>query len=103
VKTQSALITPASIATAGWVRPTLTVTDGSQQNYVSAKTLGALFYQGLDGGDAAGTAGVPVIMPYLTDGAPTSIDYTCSAGSDTFVGFLFIRWMQLADLTNFLT
>lgn len=96
-------IAAASIATAGWVRPVLTATDASAQNYISANTLGALFFKGIDGANAAGQAGLSIIMPHLSDGVATSISYTCSTGSDTFVGFLFIRWMQLPNLTNFLT
>jgi hypothetical protein len=97
------LLVGVSIASTGWVVPAFTVTAGSQQNYVSARTLGAFFYQGDDGSDLEDDGAAPIIMPKLTDGTCTSIDYTCSAGSDTFVGILYIRWFQLPDLTNFLT
>lgn len=95
-------IVGASIATAGWVRPLLTATDGTNQNYISANTFGELFFKGLAGGDAAGTSGVPIIRSHIGDGTAKSISYTCSAGSDTFVGFLYFRMRQLPDLTNFL-
>ena len=82
-----------SIATAGYfcVRNMITCSDGSQQNFVSANYIGALFHKGLDGSDAAGAAGVVNIEPYIGDGTCESICYTCSAGSNTFVGRLVFK------------
>lgn len=100
-----------SIATAGWVRPALTFTKGNAQYYVSAATYGEYFFdldntggtaKGLAGGNAAGTAGQPWLESHIGDGTAKSLTYTCTAGSDTFIGFLRFRWRQLPDLTRFL-
>jgi hypothetical protein len=100
-----------SIATAGWVRPAMTFTKGSSQYYVSACTWGEYFFdldntgatsKGLAGADGAGTAGQPFLESHIGDGTAKSLTYTCTAGSDTFVGFLMFRWRQLPDLTGFL-
>lgn len=82
-----------SIATEGFFRVSdmYTCTDGSQQNYVSANYIGALFKGGLDGGDAAGTAGIFGLKSYRGDGTCKSICYTCSADSDAFIGRLIFR------------
>lgn len=86
-----------SIATAGrfCVANMITATDGSNQNYISANYIGALFYNGLDGGNAAGTAGVPIMGPHVGDGVAKTISYTCSAGSDTFKGRLVFKVYHL--------
>lgn len=98
-----------SIATAGWVRPRLTFTTGSSQYYVSAYTYGELFscaatggYKGLAGADGAGTAGQPWLESHIGDGTAKSISYTCSSGSDSFIGFLAFRWRVWPDLTGYL-
>lgn len=97
------LLVGISLTSTGWVQPAITVTDGSQCSYNSARTWGALFWQGQDGSDLEDETPAWNLRYYLTNGTLKSIDYTCSAGSDTFVGFLFIRWFQLPDLTNYLT
>jgi hypothetical protein len=98
-----------SVATAGWVRPRLTFTAGSSQYYVSATTFGELFaisstggYKGLAGADGAGTAGQPWMESHIGDGTAESISYTCSSGTDAFVGFLAFRWRVWSDLTGYL-
>jgi hypothetical protein len=51
----------------GIIRPFATYTDGTNQNYVSASTIGAFLFDGLAGGDVAGTAGVITRTPHLSD------------------------------------
>ncbi len=87
---QDGFIVDYSIATAGTYRVAdmYTVTDGSSQNYLSARYIGDLFFAGLNGADAAGQAGVLALKSHRGDGTAATISYTCSAGSDTFVGRL---------------
>jgi hypothetical protein len=70
-------------------------TDATAQNYISTNTIGDLFFKGLDGSNAAGAAGIYIAVPYKGDGTCKSICYTCSTGSDTFVGRLVFRARQL--------
>jgi hypothetical protein len=91
------------IATAGWVFPYMTATDATGTNYVSANTYGALFSAGVDGGNAAGTPGLTIMKNFLGNGLAESISYTCTSGSDTFVGFLRFAIIQYPDLTDYLT
>jgi len=79
-----------SIATVGTFRVAdmYTATDGSSQNYISARYIGALFSGGLNGADAAGQAGILALKSHRGDGTAKTISYTCSAGSDAFVGRL---------------
>lgn len=48
-------IKAASIGTAGYVQPAMTATAGTNTNYISASTFGALFSTGKAGADTAGT------------------------------------------------
>lgn len=79
-----------SIATAGTYRVAdmYTCTDGSSQNYISANYIGAFFFGGLAGGNAADTSGIMALKSHRGDGTAKTISYTCSAGSDSFVGRL---------------
>lgn len=47
-----------SVAAAGEIKGAITYTDGTNQNYVSARTIGVFLSDGLDGSDAAAEAGV---------------------------------------------
>lgn len=94
-----------SIATAGYVFPSLAVTQGaSNAPYVTTDTYGAYFNNGFAGSAGTGVTnvGVPVLRNHFGDGSQKSISYTCSSGSDTFVGFLLFRWRQWPNLANFL-
>lgn len=74
-----------------------TAVDGSSQNYLTTY-IGALFWNGKVGANAADQSGIYATKTYRGDGTCKTICYTCSAGSDTFVGALvFIpRMLPLA-------
>lgn len=95
-----------SIATAGWVRPAVVWAQGGS-NYPTATTQGfGAYFTATSLQPTAGTGVANVwaltIHNHFGDGTQKSISYTCSSGSDTFVGFLMFRWRQWPDLTNFL-
>jgi hypothetical protein len=95
-----------SIATAGWVRPTIAITQGaSNAPYVSTCTYGAYFLGGFKGSSGTGVTnfGSEVMKNHIGDGTQKTMSYTCSSGSDTFVGFLYFQTRRLPDLTDFLT
>lgn len=73
-----------SLATAGIVRPGVTVTAGGTETYYSAATRGALLASFNAGADVAGDTGHYVEFPDTTSGGDV-ITYTCSAGTDTAV------------------
>lgn len=89
-----------SIATAGWIKPAVTITQGTNANYLSAYTFGVLFLAAAcRGANVSGQNAVPVFVNHIGDGIAKSLCYTCSAGSDTFAGILAFRWRQLPDPT----
>lgn len=95
-----------SLATAGWVRPGIVYAQAGS-NYPTATTqqFGAYFTAtSLQPTAGTGVANVWALQVhnYVGGGVQKSLSYTCSSGSDTFVGFLMFRWRQLPDLTNFL-
>ena len=65
----------------------VTTIDGASQNYLTTY-IGALFWNGKVGGNAADTAGIFATKSYRGDGICKTICYTCSAVCDTFVGAL---------------
>lgn len=64
-----------------------TAIDGASQNYLTTY-IGALFWNGKVGGNAADTSGIYATKSYQGDGTCKTICFTCSADSDTFVGAL---------------
>lgn len=73
-----------SLATAGVVRPGVTVTTGLNESYFSAATRGALLADFVAGTDVATDVGTYAEKPDTTSGGE-AITYTCSAGTDTAV------------------
>ena len=82
-----------SIATGGvyCVWNMVTVTDATNATYYSVNNIGDLFWTGAEGANTSGDTGVLHPKVHRGDGTATSISYTCSAGSDTFVGRLCFR------------
>lgn len=64
-----------------------TSVDGSSQNYLTTY-MGVLFWNGKVGANAADQSGIYATKSYRGDGTCKTLCYTCSAGSDTFVGAL---------------
>lgn len=87
-----------SIATAGVVAGAATVTDGTAQNYVSAKTYGAFLVDSEVGGNAAGTAGVIMKKNYTVDsGTARSVSYTAGSSDNAdFAGSIYINYIVFA-------
>jgi hypothetical protein len=92
----------ASIATAGWVRPAFTVSQGTNAAYLSANTLGYAFKKGQDGANTAEHNAIPVFQNFIGDGTYKTMTYTCATTSASFVGFFWFRTRRLPDLTTFL-
>jgi hypothetical protein len=88
-------ITLLSVATAGRIKPTCTITQGTNAHYISATTFGVLFLAAAClGANTAGQGAVPVFTPFIGDGVAKTISYTPSS-SDTFVGRLCFKLHQL--------
>ena len=98
----SGFLAGVSLATAGWVRPTWTVTQSTYQAYISASTIGALFQKGQDGAATSYYGAVPIYQNYLGGGTQKTLTYTTSSGDTTSVSYLWFRTRRLPDLTNFL-
>ena len=89
------LITGLSTATAGLIKPTVTISQGTNAHYISAATFGILFLAAATkGANTSGQGAVPVFTPYISDGIAMNISYTPTAGT-TFVGRLVFRLRQL--------
>ena len=82
-----------SIATGGVynVMNMVTITDASNAIYYSANTIGDLFFAGYEWANTSGNNGCIMLKAFRGDGLAESISYTCSAGSDVFVGRLCFR------------
>jgi len=81
-----------SVAAAGIIRPTMTITQGTNAQYISATTFGVLILPAaLKGSNVAGHNAVPRLLPFLSDGVAQTVSYTVSSGADTFSGFLCYR------------
>jgi len=84
-----------SAATAGLISPALTVSQGTNANYISATTFGILFFPAAGlGANVSAQNAVPVFTPYVCNGVAKTISYTPS-NSDTFYGRLIFRLYQL--------
>ena len=96
----------ASIATAGWVRPSWTVTQGTNAHYISASTIGYSFKKGSDGANTTEQNAVPIYQNFVGDGTYKTMTYTINRSGTTptsFVGFFWFRTRKLPDLSTFLT
>lgn len=83
--------TPAGVKTGGF-----TYTDGTNQNYVSATTMGVLLYDGLLGGDVAGTAGTVVRTPHIAGSLTArSVVYQLGSTHTELVADIYIVYAQL--------
>lgn len=77
-----------SVATAGFIKDTAVITNGSNIDYTAASTYGALLVTAITGSDAVATCGGKSYIGHVVTGANAkSITYTGSAGSDTAAGY----------------
>lgn len=84
----------ASLATVGLVKGAATVTTGTNENYISASTYGALLADFTAGTDVATDVGTYVRKEDITAGGDP-VSYTCSAGSDTAVFDIIIDYTEV--------
>jgi hypothetical protein len=81
-----------SVASTGIVRPALTITQGTNAQYVSATTYGILIFPtALKGANTSGHNAVARLLPFLSNGIAQTVSYTVLTGADTFVGYLCFR------------
>lgn len=89
------LIAAAPLDNAVFIRP-WTITDGATEDYVSAPYLGALIGLGSAGTNTANDFGQPGGYGHIVTGSNAkSITYTCSAGSDTAAGYIYMPIKRL--------
>lgn len=82
----------ASIASTGIVKPTVTLTQGTNAHYISATTYGVFFLAAAcKGANTAEQNAVPIFTPYFSDGVAMNISYTVVTASVAFVGRLIFR------------
>jgi len=81
-----------SVGTAKKVFGEVTVTSGSNEDYFSACTYGALLADFTAGSDTATDVGTYARKYHRCDGTAKSVTYTGSAGSDTAAGMI---WLDL--------
>jgi hypothetical protein len=91
------LIAAASIATAGYVELGGAVNNGGTSDYFDSVVYGALLASFINGSDGAATSGGVVRNKVLIGATETdaNITVTCSAGSDTFIGFIVLTLTKL--------
>ncbi len=78
-----------SVATAGFIKDTAVITNGSNIDYTAASTYGALLVTAITGSDAVATCGGKSYIGHVVTGTNAkSITYTGSAGSDTAAGYI---------------
>lgn len=83
-----------SLASTGWVFPTVTLTTGLNGQYISATTFGALSHKIDLGTDDDGDSGFVIPQPTLITGAdPVSI--TSSGDLNSCSGYLFLEYTAL--------
>lgn len=89
------LLSLASVANTGWVAPAA-ATTGSNEQYLSAVTYGALMGSFLAGSDVATDTGTFLKFGHIVTGSNAkSLTYTGSAGSDTAAGLIFCPFRHL--------
>lgn len=90
------LRTLVSVATAGFPTDTAVITGGSNIDYTPVTTYGALLVTAITGSDAVATNGGKSYIGHTVTGAnAVSLTYTCSAGSDTSVGYIHYWFTRL--------
>jgi len=92
------LLDGVAVSATGIKQGAFTVTDGTNQNYVSANTLGVMLFDGEIGSDAAGEAGVVARTPHVVTGS-NAVSVTYTAGSVDFAEFRGSIHIVYADLT----
>lgn len=89
------LLAAVPLDNAVFIRPWAT-TDGASEDYVSAPYLGALIGLGSAGTNTANDFGQPGGHSHIVSGSNAkSITYTCSSGSDTAAGYLYLPYKRL--------
>lgn len=92
----SLLVDALSVAAAGVKRPTITVTEGATETYVSGKDCGAGLCDAAAGSDSAGDTGLAVWHPYV-NATPDALVYTVPAGGWTeFAGYALVQVTEIA-------
>lgn len=87
-----------STAATGIKTGSMTFTDGSSQNYVSASTWGVLLYEGLLGADGAGTAGTVYPSPHIAGSVTAkSVSYTLGDAATELVANIYIHYALLGQ------
>ena len=97
---EDGLLAGVSLTSLGWVYPTVTITAGTNQTYISATTYGILSLPSAQkGGNAAATAACPLWLPYAVvgDGTIKTMTYTLTSATTTFKGVVTFRWKQMPD------
>ena len=89
------LLAAASLATAGVVRGTTTVTTGCNNTFVASTTKGALLATLVAGADVTNGGDGSIEYHNCVTASSDPITYTCSAGSDTAVFDIIIEYIEL--------
>lgn len=97
-----AFVYGASTANVGWVRPSFTISQGTNAAYISASTMGYAFIKGQNGANTAEHNAVPIYQNFIGDGTYKTMTYTCATTSAAFVGFFWFRTRRLPNLATFL-
>jgi hypothetical protein len=88
----------ASTAAAAVVRGSITVTDGSNQNFIAAApTLGALLRSGVLGTDAAGESAALIKTPHVLNGTAKSLTYTLGSTHTELVGAIYVVYIDMTE------
>lgn len=87
------LVDGLSVATSGFVNAGPVITVGSNEQYLSACTLGALLRTFLAGSDVATDVGTFFAKNHIVQGSnAVSLTWLLSAGSDTAKGFIHVPY-----------
>jgi hypothetical protein len=78
-----------SCATAGFIRPTATVTSGSSEEYLSATDYGVLLADFEAGADSAGDVGTFNRLYHTCDGTTVSVTYTTT--NHDIAGYILLK------------
>lgn len=81
-----------SLTTAGMIKPSNTLTQGTNAHYISATTWGVLFMAAACmGANTAEQNAVPLFTPYICATSPCHISYTTSSADTVSVGRIVFR------------
>jgi hypothetical protein len=97
---EDGILVGVSLTNLGWVFPTITFTQGTNAQYVSATTYGVSVIPTAEkGGNVSGTNGLIKWDPwaFVGDGTIKTMTYTLTSATTTFKGVLTFRWRQLPD------